>query len=248
MAGTNKFSAAYAKAVGERGTLGFGASYLNYGSMTKTNESHEELGTFSAKDIDIQMSYCYNLSERWTGAVTAKALFSNYGDYSSTGLGVDLGINYYDEDYGWSLSLAAQNLGGQVKTFEDSYEKMPFHLVFGISKEMYSAPLRFSLTLDDLTHWDKDYYYNVTGEEESFGSRLVKHVALGVDIFPSSATWIAAGYNFRRGKEMKVNDSSHWAGFSIGGGLCIKRFKLGVTYGKYHVGASSIIANVSLEL
>ena len=81
IAGTNKLSAGYAKALGTRSTIGFGASYLNYGSMTKTTENMEEQGKFSAKDIDVQGAFCYNLSDHWTGAVTAKALFSTASPY-----------------------------------------------------------------------------------------------------------------------------------------------------------------------
>ena len=76
----------------------------------------------------------------------------------------------------------------------------------------------------------------------------MNHVSIGADIFPSASTWLAVGYNFRRAYEMKVNDTSHWAGFSLGGGLSVKKFKIGVAYGKYHVAASSIIVNASFSL
>ncbi len=249
IAGTNKLSAGYAKVLGERSTLGFGVSYLNYGSMTKTTENMEEQGKFSAKDIDVQGSFCYNLTDHWTGAVTAKALFSNYGEFSSVGLGVDLGLNYYDDIRGWSVGIVAQNLGGQVKAFEEDLESMPFNLALGISKDVPNSPFRLSFTFDNLTHWSKDYFYDISGEEESFGKRLIKHVSLGADIFPSSNTWVAIGYSFRRSKEMKVADeSAHWAGFSLGAGVSIKKFKLGLGYGKYHVGASSLLVNASFSL
>jgi hypothetical protein len=42
---------------------------------------------------------------------------------------------------------------------------------------------------------------------------------------------------------MKVADKSHWAGFSIGAGLNVKKFKVGVAYGKYHVASSSVVIN-----
>ncbi len=246
--GTSKLSAAFAKASGERGTWAAAAEYLNYGSMTETNESHEELGKISAKDFGLMGGYCYSFSDKWVGAAIGKALFSNYGNYSSIGLGVDLGVNYFDEANGLSLGLVARNLGGQVKAFEDKYEAMPFNLVFGISKDLNKAPIRISLTLSDLTHWSNEYYSSYTGEDLSFGKILMNHVALGVDIFPTKTTWVAVGYNFRRAYEMKVNDSSHWAGFSIGGGISIKRFKIGIAYGKYHVASSSILANASFSL
>ena len=116
--GTSKLSAAFAKVSGERGTWAAAAEYLNYGSMTETNESHEELGKISAKDFGLMGGYCYSFSDKWVGAAIGKALFSNYGNYSSIGLGVDLGVNYFDEANGLSLGLVARNLGGQVKALK----------------------------------------------------------------------------------------------------------------------------------
>ena len=40
-------------------------------------------------------------------------------------MGVDLGLNYYDSDHEWSVSLVAKNLGGQLKAYDDQFEKMP---------------------------------------------------------------------------------------------------------------------------
>ena len=54
----------------------------------------------------------------------------------------------------------------------------------------------------------------------------------------SESLWVGGGYNFRRGNDMKVgvgdDESSHGAGFSFGGGINLERFKLNVSYGKYH--------------
>ena len=101
--------------------------------------------------------------------------------------------------------------------------------------------------MQDLTHWDKDYYA-VQGEKLSSGKRFLNHFALGADIFPSSQTWLSLGYSFRRGYEMKVLDSSHWAGFSLGAGLNVKKIKIGLAYAKYHVSSSSFMVNLSYSL
>lgn len=248
IASTNKLSASFVKQIQERGTFAIGGQVLNYGDMKETTASGEEIGKFSASDIAIQGGYTYMFSDRWTGGVQAKVLLSNYGEFSSTALGVDLGLNYFDEEKGWSLGLVGQNLGGQVDPLYETSEHLPFNLVFGISKDFANAPIRISLTFSDLTHWKKDYFYNITGEELSGGKMLTNHLAFGVDIFPSSTTWIAAGYNFRRAREMKVAESSHWAGFSLGAGLAIKKFKIGIGYGKYHVASSSLLVNASFSL
>jgi len=248
MASGTKMSAAFAKQAGERGTWAVGAQVLNYGEMTETTAAMEELGKFKATDIGVQGGYTYLLTDTWSGGVQGKVLLSNYGEYKSVGLCVDLGLNYYDEERGFSFGIVAQNLGGQVKTLHEERQKMPFNLAMGISKEFVKAPIRISIGLQDLTHWKSEYYTSAAGKVVNGSKRFWNHVSLGAEVFPSAQTWIGLGYNFRRGYEMKVADSSHWAGFSIGGGIGIKKFKLGVTYGKYHLAASSIIVNASYSL
>lgn len=248
MAGTNKMSVSYAMQAGERGTWAVGGQLLSYGSMTETTAAYEELGSFNANDIALQGGYTYLLSDEWSGGVQGKVLMSNYGEFKSMGLCVDLGLNYYDEAHGFSFGVVAQNLGGQVKTLHEVREKMPFNLAMGISKEFANAPIRISVTLQDLTHWKSSYYGSSDGNEISGSKRFWNHVSLGAEVFPTAQTWIGLGYNFRRGNEMKVADSSHWAGFSIGGGIGIKKFKVGVSYAKYHISSSSLIVNAAYSL
>lgn len=228
---TSKLSAAFAKQAGERGTWAVAAMMLNYGKMTETNENFEQLGEFSAKDISVQGGYTYLFSDYWSGGVQGKVIMSNYGEFKSTALGVDLGINYYDADHGLSVSLVGQNLGGQVKALYETNEKLPFNLVAGISKDLANAPIRLSLTFDNITDWDE--------------KKPINHLTFGADIFPSSTTWVAVGYNPRRGNEMKIGDSKHWAGLSLGAGLTLKKLKIGLAWGKYHVAASSLLINAS---
>ena len=228
---TSKLSAAFAKQAGERGTWAVAAMMLNYGKMTETNENFEQLGEFSAKDISIQGGYTYLFSDYWSGGVQGKVIMSNYGEFKSTALSVDLGINYYDVDHGLSVSLVGQNLGGQVKALYETNEKLPFNLVAGISKDLANAPIRLSLTFDNITDWDE--------------KKPINHLTFGADIFPSSTTWVAVGYNPRRGNEMKIGDSKHWAGLSLGAGLTLKKLKIGLAWGKYHVAASSLLINAS---
>lgn len=248
MAGATKMSAAFAMQAGERGTWAIGAQVLNYGEMKETTIAYEQIGTFRATDIALQGGYTYMLSDEWTGGVQGKVLMSNYGEFKSMGLCVDLGLNYYDEELGFSFGAVAQNVGGQVKSLHEVKEKMPFNLAMGISKEFANAPVRLSLSLQDLTHWKSSYYTTSDGQEISSGKRFWNHISLGAEVFPTSQTWVALGYNFRRGNEMKVADSSHWAGFSIGGGIGIKKFKVGVAYAKYHIASSSLIVNASYSL
>jgi hypothetical protein len=150
---------------------------------------------------------------------------------------VDLGLNYYNEDSGLSVSAVAKNLGGQVKALNDEYDKIPLDLQLGVSQQLAKAPIRLSVTMSRLNNWE---------------GRFLNHFAIGADVFLGQSIYVAGGYNFRRADEMKVsdgeNDSAHGAGLSVGGGLQLQRFKLNVAYAKYHVSAGSVVINASYSL
>jgi len=237
MEGVKTASASFIKAWKERATWGVSAQYMDYGSMKETTERNEEIGTFSAKDISLAGSFAYLLSDRLAGGVTAKFVTSYIASYSSMAVGVDLGLNYYDEDHGISLSAVARNLGGQIKAYNDDFESIPLDLQIGATKKLGNSPLRFSATMTRLNNWD---------------GKFINHFVVGADVILSNSIYIAAGYNFRRADEMKIEDaessSSHGAGLSFGGGIQLERFKLQVAYAKYHVSSSSLLFNVTYSL
>lgn len=231
IAGTKKLSAAWAQSAGERGIWCANVQYLSYGNMKETDEQGMEIGNISASDVSVQGSYAYMLTDYVSGGVTAKFMFSNYASYNAFAMGVDLGLNYMNIDSGTSLSVVGRNLGGQIKALYDKHEKLPFDLCIGFSQELVNAPIRFSVTMDDLTHWK--------------GLNFIQHFIVGVEVFPTKNIWVALGYNIRRAYEMKVIDSSHWAGWNVGGGLNLKKIKVGVAYGRYHIAASSLMMNLA---
>ncbi len=237
--------AAFAKAIGSRGTWGATAQFVHYGSMKQTTAADVQVGDFSALDMALSGLFCYNLTDRWAGGVTAKFIYSGYGDFTSMALAADLGLNYYDEDQDLSISLVAANLGSQVKAFGDDYEKLPADLRAGFTKGMFHAPLTFSVTMTDLTRWSADDFYNPEKEEESFGRILMNHVTVGVDYTPTNYLYLSAGYNFRRAHELKAAGSAHGAGLSFGAGLSLRRFKLNMAYAKYHVSTPSLVFSTS---
>lgn len=238
MAGATTASASFNRVVKEKTSWAAMAQYIDYGKMRQMDENNVQTGEFSAKDIALSGAFSYMLTDRIAGGITAKFITSYIGDYNSTAMGVDLGLNYYDPDREWSVSLVAKNLGGQLKAYDEQYEKMPLDVQAGVSKRFSALPVRVSATLVDLNHW---------------GYRFVNHLAAGVDILFSQQIYVAAGYSFRRADEMKIIDtngdeSTHMAGFSVGAGLQLERFKLQLGYGKYHVSSSSLLVNVTYSL
>ena len=247
MKGSKTGSASFARIQGERGTWGTGIQFVGYGSMKETLETGEVLGDMKALDMAISGMYSYNLSDRWAGGATGKFIYSKYANYKSIALAVDLGLNYYDEDKDLSISAVASNLGGQVKAFGDDHERLPFNLQLGFTKSMGHAPIRFSVTMVDITRWRSKYYYHVNKNPKG-GSIFLNHFNLGLDITPTKQFYISAGYNFRRAYEMKAAGSSHAAGLSFGAGINIKKIKFCMAYAKYHVSAHTLAFSASYSL
>ena len=237
MEGVKVASASFVKALRQRATWAVEAQYVDYGSMKQTTAENEVIGKVSAKDIAVGGTFTYALSNKIAGGVTAKFVSSSLAGFNSIGMAVDLGLNYLNPELGLSVSAVARNLGGQLKAYEDDFEKLPFDLQLGVSKRLGESPLRFSVTMTRLHDWD---------------DKFVNHLVFGAEAFIADNIWIGGGLNPRRSDEMKISDgeteSSHGAGLSFGGGLQLERFKLQLAYGKYHVSASSLIINITYTL
>ena len=234
MKGANYMGASFTKALSDKATLAGGIQYMNYGKIKEVDENNVQLGEFNASEIAVEAIFSYELAKNLVGGITGKFITSYIGSYNSIAVGVDLGLNWYDPEREWSLSAVAKNLGGQVKAYDDNFGKMPFDLQLGVSKTFAALPVRVSATLVDLTH---------------FNYRFINHLNLGAEVLLSESLWIGGGYNFRRANDMKIgvgdDESSHGAGFSFGGGINLERFKLNLSYGKYHAASSSIMVNLA---
>lgn len=239
MQGTNTGAAAYSQQVGSRGNWGVHARFVGYGSTKETLVSGEIVGEFKPLDLCIAGQYSHLLSEHWAGGVTAKFIYSHYGPYSSVALATDLGLNYFNEDWDFSFSITGRNLGGQIKSFAGTRDRLPADLEMGITKSLGHAPVRISLTMVDMTRWTSKDYFSPVGEVKG-GSIFMNHFVLGVEYIISNKFYVGMGYNFRRAYEMKAAGSSRATGLSFGGGVNLKRLKVGVAYAKYHVSAPTL--------
>lgn len=250
-AGSTWMGAHFVKAFGERHTMAVGVQYMNYGKMDETDEAGNTLGQFSAKDIVIGAGYSYLLSDRWTGGANLKMMVSNLADYTALAAAIDVGINYYDDENDLSVSASLQNIGTQLKAYHDGQRThLPFTLALGFSKGMAHLPVRFHVTMTDVTRWKSSYYVLPENKDKDksdkvgFGKIALNHFVLGLDILPTDYLYLSVGYNFRRAYELKASGSSHLAGLSAGAGVNVKHFKFGVSYAKYHQASNSIMANV----
>jgi hypothetical protein len=235
---------AFAKSLGERSSWGVGFTYANYGKMLETNQE-QIIGDLNASDISGNIFFSRDLTEKIRGGVAAKMVYSNYAHTTAIGLGVDLGLSYFDPEHNVSVGLVGKNLGRQIKSYEEELTNLPWDIQLGFSKKVSRAPIRYSITGIYLNEWK---FYNLQGEKDAFMKTLFKHLVVGLDFLPSDNLWIALGYNVRRGSDLGLSEGNKMAGFTVGAGLKVKAFSFGCSVGQYYPSATSFMFSVSTSL
>jgi hypothetical protein len=246
--GTTVTGAQFCNMFDERSLYSFNARYVNYGKMPETQPDGTVTGTFSSKDMAIGATYTYMLSDNLSGGITGNFICSRYGSMTSVAIGVDLGLLYSIPENGVSIGIAATNLGGQIKAFENTFQKLPFDLTAGVTWKPQHAPLRFTLSFDNLTRWDSSCFYPENDKELKSGDIFKRHISAGVDLLLTDRFYVAAGCNLRTRAEMAGEGNKGLTGFTIGSGLRIGRVMFDLSYGKYQVSESSLICNFAFNI
>ena len=216
----------------------FGAAihYLDYGQMQYADEFGNLLGTtFTAKDICLNLMYARQLGPMFRVGATIKPIFSVYEAYTSFALGADVGGHFQTADSTFQMGLALRNIGWQLKSFyEDDFgqhtEMLPLNLELGLAYRLAHAPLRFSLTIHNLQRWD----IAPASEDIKWYDMMFRHTIWAVDILPKSEKfYLTLSYNHRRQAEMNITDIKSLAGFALGAGVKIYKFRLGFALSQY---------------
>lgn len=255
ISGSNFAGARFGTAAGEHGAWAVGLQYYGYGEMDRTDVGGNLTGSFSPKDVTFSGVYSHDITDRLRGGINLKFLYSAYGDYTAMAIATDLGLNYFDPERDLSLSVVVANLGGQVKRFDQRYDRLPIDVRLGWTKSFGSLPIRFSVTAWNLTKWSLPYYETGDGSDgeeiklkDSFGSNLFRHLVFAADFVPSDRFHIGVGYNHKTRTDMSTYSRSFLSGFSIGAGLRVKSFGVGVALSQPHTGATTFMLNISTNL
>ena len=253
--GSNFAGIRYAHSAGDHGAWSAGIRYFGYGSMQETLPDGSIIGSFSPKDVSFGGSYSHDITDRLRGGIDLKMLYSGYADYSAFAIATDLGINYYDDERDLSLSLVAANLGGQVKRFDQAYDRLPFDIRLGWSQSFGTFPVRFSVTAWNLTKWSLPYVETGDGSTEgdpvikdSFKSNLFRHLVFGADLISSENFYIGLGYNYKTRTDMATYSRNMLSGFSVAAGINVRNFSVGIALAQPHTGATTFMLNLNCNL
>jgi hypothetical protein len=236
-----------------------GVTYINYGNFAGYDEQGNSTGDFSGGEVAVSVGHARNIpftNFHYGGNI--KFISSKLEQYSSFGVAVDLGLIYVYEEWDLQVTAVARNFGTQLTPYDIDIEPLPFELIFGASQILENVPLRWHFTMDNLHRWDiafanpdretTDLEGLVTQENVNFFDEALRHMIIGVELFPESGFNIRLGYNFRRGEELRIVERRAFAGISAGFGIKLNKLRLSYAYSKYNSAASTSFFGLNIDL
>lgn len=228
-----------------------GMQYLTYGQFKQTDEVGNILGEFDAAEYAFTLGAGKQLYEKLSVGANLKFITSRFESYNSVGLTGDLALMFHDTSSRINITLLAKNLGGQLSTYTpDNPEPIPFEMQIGVSKRLRHLPFRFSIIYHNLGQWnilydDPNSVEDVsfidpnatTGSGNDFFENLFRHfIFSGEFLFGKRELLrLRIAYNHHRRQELTVRNLRSVAGFSLGAGIKINRFRIDYGRSFYHL-------------
>ena len=247
-------SAAFTRKINDRSAWMAGIRYINYGDMLWTNAENDVLGTTYAGDLALTGAASWQLSQYWRAGGSLSMIYSVMDEFTSIGLGVDLGLYYNNPATFFSAGFVLKNMGAEVVAYDETYEKMPWDVQFGLSKKFAHAPFRFTITVQNLTKLSTSYLAEVANTDgstvkgDNLALQLFKHTLLGFEFVPSDQFLLSVGYNFRRQSELAIAQRTAFSGFTAGFSMKVKTTRVGASFAKYHASGSSLQLTYGMDL
>ncbi len=253
-------TAAYAYTTkSKKHTFHTGIQYINYGTFDGRDEFGQPTGDFSGAETAVSFGYAYHIPEtRWYLGANAKFITSALEIYTSNGGALDFGVMYDNEENNTNFTVVVRNFGTQFRTYAGLNEPLPFEILFGVSQRLEHVPVRWHLTLDQLQQWNVGFSNpnraqntldgNSIPEEVGFLNNFMRHVILGVELFPEKGFNIRLGYNFRRANELNILDQRSFSGLTAGFGLKINRLRFNYAYSRFTAAANNSFFGLMIDL
>ena len=243
----------------------FGVQYINYGTFDRTNVLGQTEGTFKAAEYAVGIGVSRTVYDRISLGSNLKFISSQLEGYNSVGLVADLAAMYSDTARLITATFAFRNIGYQLTTFrEDNRETLPFEIQVGISKRLRHLPFRFSIIYRHLNRWNILYddpnaepstlFFGEVETERSQSSiwfdNFFRHFIFNGEFLIGKREnfRLRVGYNHFMRKELSLENFGSMAGFSLGAGIKIKRFRIDYGFGSYHAAGGVNHISISTNL
>lgn len=196
LAGIQLGSLCYSKPFDDKG-FGIGITYLNSGSMKRTDISGNEEGTFSVSYANFDVAFSYLITEPIALGLGLKGLYGKIDTFTTIGAGVNLGGSFMLPVTGLSLGVAVRNIGVSFKPFRNEKDKLPLDFGAGINY----ATDNLNLNLDLIKPLYSQFGVRLGAEYWAtfFLAARAGYNSLGSDLKTGSGSDISAGLGFGLG-------------------------------------------------
>ena len=223
------------------GVWAVGLQYLNYGTMTQTDDIGNVTGEFRAADYGISAGYGHTIGAFTLGG-TVKFAGAGVESYQIWGVALDWGAVFRHPRQDFTFGFVVKNMGFLKQNYVGAYDPvLPLDVRAGLTFKPEYMPVRVSLTAHHLNRFDMVYndpnlFYtfdlngNKIPKKAGVAEKLGRHVSLGAEALLHPNFRILLGYDHLRRQELRLTNKGALSGFSFGMWLRIKRFE--VSYGR----------------
>jgi hypothetical protein len=239
------------------------ATFINYGEFISADDLGQQNGNFTASESAITLGSSKQINERITIGSNIKFAISAFEQYRSNGLLLDLGGMYSTNENRTKLAAVFQNFGTELTTLNGKRYGAPFDFQVGFSNRLKYMPFRFSVILHRLYQWGIRYddpnfteETNLGGNEEGTSAfkagvdNFFRHVVINGEFLlgKNENLRLRAGYNHLRRAELSLSQFRSSAGFSLGFGLKINKFRIDYGVGYHHLAGGTNHLSISTNL
>ncbi|MEI8205172.1 MAG: type IX secretion system protein PorQ, partial [Bacteroidota bacterium] len=259
----NYGSLVYGKSFKKLGNFTAGLIYANYGKFLRADEQGNLQGNFYASDYALSIGWGRMLDSMFSIGANMKFIYSAYDEINSSGLAVDVGAAYFNQNKQITISVLAKNAGFQFKPYYTSNrEPLPFEFDLGVSKRLKHIPLRYSITYHDLQRWDLTYQdatpstttsfdgssSTQKSKLETYADLFMRHIIIGGELTFFKNFSFRLAYNYGKRQELKVESKPGTVGLSWGFGFRISKFSFNYARSAYHLVGSPNYLSITTNL
>jgi len=201
----------YAQPLLNKGVIGIGINYVNYGEFDGRDKDGLEMGTFGAYDFSLNLGYSDEIFKDVKAGISGKFINSKIENYSARAFAVDFGIIYRVEKHDLTIGFSFVNIGSTTKAFIDTKETLPSHIKGGFSKRLAHLPV---ILCGEIRRFQDNKFQYLGGGEILFNDRIKGRL----------------GYNSNgRDQHFGITDDTY-AGMSFGLGFVWSKFNIDYSF------------------
>ncbi len=225
---------AVSRSFGAIGTFGVGINYVDYGDMIRTDISQmpspnpdvtgteyvdklisEGLGSFSANDMALGLSYARQVTDRLSFGSTVRYLRSKIDDLTMDNFSLDVGTTFHTGIKSLRIAMLARNFGPDSRFFDFNEKvnrnptniKLPtqfrFSMAYDVLERVNGSPHLLTMVVEGLHANDGPEKWN-TGAEYTFMNLLSLRGGYRFNYDEEGLT-LGAGINVNMGMDFSVD-------------------------------------------